>query len=217
MNNIPTTTHQLFTLLEGIWKGEGRGQYPSITSFDYHETLAFTRRDENSLAYEQRTQKRIDGQTEYLVSHWENGFIRLLENGGLELVDAQSGGRGEVLVGVIETQGSLTRIRFASKAIVNDPRMVASARMFEVEGDSLRYEMEMQTISVERSMSHLKGELRKSRVSLVCLHEVHKASRTGVCLLYNYFHEQAGYPLDSTFQPLWESPCAIAGGCNIGA
>jgi len=45
--------------------------------------------------------------------------------------------------------------------IVNDPRMVVSVRTFELEGDSLRYEMEMQTTAVERSMSHLKMELRR--------------------------------------------------------
>jgi len=81
MNNNFTTTPQLFTILEGTWTGEGRGQYPTVTSFDYRETLTFTRRDQKTLAYEQRTQKRYDGTTEWLESHWENGFIRMLESG----------------------------------------------------------------------------------------------------------------------------------------
>ena len=89
MNNKSTTTPQLFTLLEGTWTGEGRGQFPTVTSFDYRETLTLTRRDEKILAYEQRTQKRYDGQTEWLESHWENGFIRILESGELELTSAQ--------------------------------------------------------------------------------------------------------------------------------
>src|SRR6266545_3977214 len=75
MDNQSTTSSQIFDLLEGTWKGEGRGQFPTVTSFDYHETLVFTRRDEKILAYEQRTQKLYDGQTEYLQSHWESGFI----------------------------------------------------------------------------------------------------------------------------------------------
>lgn len=79
MNNNSTTIHHVFTLLKGRCAGEGRGGYPTVTSFDYRETLTFTRRDERSLAYEQHTQKRYDGQSEWLVSHWENGFIRLLE------------------------------------------------------------------------------------------------------------------------------------------
>jgi THAP domain-containing protein 4 len=157
------TIHHRFSLLEGTWRGEGQGDYPVINSFDYRETLTFTRRDERSLAYEQRTESRFDGHPEWRLSHWENGFIQILESGEVEMVNAQSGGRCEVLVGVIEIQGGSTRIRFESKEIVNDPRMVSSARTFEVEGDSLRYEMEMQTTAVGRSLTHLKAELRRTK------------------------------------------------------
>jgi hypothetical protein len=79
----------------------------------------------------------------------------------LELVNAQSGGRAEVLVGVVETKGGLTRIRFESRMIVNDPGMVSSARTFEVQGDSLRYEMEMQTTAVDGLRLHLKISLQR--------------------------------------------------------
>jgi len=160
MSDNPTTAPQLFTLLEWTWAGEGRGQFPTITSFDYRETLTFTRRDEKSLAYEQRTQKRYDGQTEWLESHWENGFIRILENGELELVNAQIG-RSEVLIGSIEALDAIIRIRFVSKTIANDPRMVSSARTFELDGDSLRYEMEMQTTKVNQLTQHLKIALQR--------------------------------------------------------
>jgi len=160
MNTQSTTIPQLFTLLKGTWAGEGRGGYPTVTSFDYRETLTFTRRDEKTLAYEQRTQKRYDGQTEWLESHWENGFIRILENDSLELTSAQIG-RSEVLVGTIETLDTLIRIHFVSKTITNDPRMVSSKRTFELEGDTLRYEMEMQTTKVNQSTQHLKIALRR--------------------------------------------------------
>ncbi len=161
MKNNQSIIPPVFTLLASTWSGTGRGEYPTITPFDYRETLTFTRRDEKSLAYEQRAQKRIDGQTEWLESHWENGFIRILESGELELVNAQSGGRSEVLIGAIETRGDVTRIRFASREIVNDPRMVASARTFELEGDTLRYEMEMQTMKTSQLMPHLKIALKR--------------------------------------------------------
>jgi len=160
MNNNPTTTLQLLTLLEGTWKGEGRGQFPTVSSFDYRETLLFTRRDEKTLAYEQRAQKHYDGQTEWLESHWENGFIRILENSELELTSAQIG-RTEVLAGSIESMGNLFRIHFVSKTIANDPRMISSARTFELEGDTLRYEMEMHTTAVDQSTKHLEISLRR--------------------------------------------------------
>lgn len=140
--------------------GAGRGQFPTVTSFDYRETLTFTRRDEKTLAYAQRTQKRYDGQTEWLESHWENGFIRILESGELELTSAQIG-RTEVLIGTIESIDDMIRIHFVSKMITNDPRMVSSARRFDLEGDTLRYEMEMQTIKINQSMPHVKISLQR--------------------------------------------------------
>ena len=156
-----STNSQVFDLLEGTWRGEGRGGYPGVTSFDYHETLVFTRRDEKTLAYEQRTQKLYDGQTEYLQSHWESGFISILENDGLQLVNIQIGGRSEILVGMIEVPDNMFRIHFVSKTLSNDPRMISSARTFELEGDTLRYDMEMQTTKVNQSTPHLKISLQR--------------------------------------------------------
>jgi hypothetical protein len=141
--------------------GEGRGEYPTINPFDYRETLIFTRRDQKSLAYEQRTQKRHDGQAEFLTSHWENGFIRILENDGLELVNAQSGGRSEVLAGSIEILGDSIRVHFRSKTITNDPRLICTERTFELNGVTLRYEMAMHTSAVNQLTHHLKIALQR--------------------------------------------------------
>jgi len=161
MNNGLAISSQVFDLLEGMWKGEGRGGYPGVTSFDYRETLVFTRRDEKTLAYEQRTQKLYDGQTDYLQSHWENGFISPLDNGDLQMVNIQIGGRNEILIGTIESLDSMFRIHFVSKTLNNDPRMISSARTLELEGDSLRYEMEMHTTKVNQSTPHLKIALQR--------------------------------------------------------
>src|SRR5512138_3271602 len=123
MSDNDTPASRILSLLQGTWKGTGRGQFPGVTSFDYRETLTFTRRDEKTLAYEQRTQKRYDGQNEWLESHWEFGLIRILESGELEMTSAQIG-RVEVLTGKIETLDNITRIHFVSKTITNDPRMI---------------------------------------------------------------------------------------------
>ena len=154
MNDLFKTSIQVLDQLEGTWKGEGRGYFPAVTSFDHRDRLTFTRRDEKTLAYEQRAQKRYDGQTEWLESHWESGFIRVLESGELELVSAQIG-RAEVLVGTIEALDAMFRIHFVSKSIMNDPRMLSSTRTFELDGDTLRYEMEMHTTKVDQSTPHL--------------------------------------------------------------
>jgi hypothetical protein len=39
--------------------------------------------------------------------------------------------------------------------------MVSAARTFELEGDTLRYEMEMQTTKVNQSTPHLKISLQR--------------------------------------------------------
>jgi hypothetical protein len=162
MNDNLITGRQLLSLLEGIWTGKGRGEFPGVTSFDYRETLTFVRRDQDSLNYEQTTQKLYDGQTEYLPSHGETGSIRSLENGELELVNRQGGDRSEILAGTMETFGNLVRIHFMSKTINNDPRMISSARMFELEdSDTLRYEMSMHTTKVEQLTPHLKISLQR--------------------------------------------------------
>jgi THAP4-like, heme-binding beta-barrel domain len=161
MNDKLPIVIRILSCLEGIWTGEGCGEYPGVTSFDYRETLTFTRRNESCLDYEQKTQKRYDGQTEYLPSHGENGAICMLENGELELVNNQNGGRSEVLVGTVEKLDAMIRIRFVSKSIINDPRMISSTRTFELEGDTLRYDMAMHTTKVERLTPHLKITLQR--------------------------------------------------------
>ena len=162
MNEKLTTSSQVLDLLEGTWKGDGRGYFPGVTSFDTYITLLFTRRDQKTLAYEQRAQKRYDGQTEWLESHRESGFIRSFENEELELTSAQIG-RVEVLLGSIESIDAMFLIHFVSKTITNDPRTISSARTFELEGDTLRYDMEMQTTKVNQSTPHLKIVLQRMK------------------------------------------------------
>ena len=160
MQGQSISINQILTLLEGTWTGEGLGEFPGITSFAFRGTLLFTPRDSKVLAYQQRAQKLYDGQTEWLESHWESGFIRILESDELELISAQIG-RSEVLVGSAETFDTMVQIHFVSKSITNDPRMISSARMFELEDDTLRYEMEMQTTKVEQSLPHVKIVLQR--------------------------------------------------------
>ena len=161
MTDPSIITRELFSLLEGTWTGEGRGEFPGVTSFDYRERLVFTRRDEKNLAYEQRAQKHYDGGTDYLPSHWESGFISSLENDDVQLVNIQIGGRNEILVGSVESVNGMFRVHFASKTLNNDPRMISSTRTFELEGVSLRYEMGMHTTKVEGLTPHLKINLQR--------------------------------------------------------
>jgi hypothetical protein len=77
------------------------------------------------------------------------------------MVNIQIGGRNEILIGTIESLDSMFRIHFVSKTLNNDPRMISSARTLELEGNTLRYEMEMHTTKVAQSTPHLKIALQR--------------------------------------------------------
>lgn len=156
-----SATHAL-DLLEGQWAGEGTGSFPTIDPFDYRETLIFERRNAESLFYTQRTDKRPRGQQAFVTSHWESGFIRVLESNELELINSQSGGRAEVLIGKIAADQPKLKLEFASKAITNDERIISTTRTFEIENDMLTYDMQMWTTGVNKLSHHVAAKLRRT-------------------------------------------------------
>ncbi len=66
-----------------------------------------------------------------------------------------------ILIGPVEVLGDMFQIRLQSKVLNNDPRMVSSTRTFELEGDTLRYDMAMHTTKVEKLTPHLKTTLQR--------------------------------------------------------
>src|SRR5574342_181489 len=93
----------LLRTLIGEWSGTGRGEFPTIEPFEYLETLWFAGDHRPFLHYEEKTKRRNVGLTDYIPSHWESGFIRLLPpNGEVELVNTQGSGRLERLAGSLE-------------------------------------------------------------------------------------------------------------------
>src|SRR6058998_1208957 len=79
--------------LVGTWRGEGAGEYPTITPFRYSEEVTFRSTGKPFLAYEQRTWALDDGRP----LHSEMGFWRPQPGGGLEVVLAHPTGVVEVL------------------------------------------------------------------------------------------------------------------------
>ncbi len=148
--------------LVGEWSGTGRGEFPTIEPFEYLETLRFSSDDRPFLHYEQRTRRRRAGQTEYVSSHWESGFIRLLPDGQVELNNAQSGGRLEVLTGSLEQTEKVLILRLQSRAFLNDPRMLESSRTIFVEGDTLHYTLNMHTNAVSEPAFHVEATLNRT-------------------------------------------------------
>ena len=153
--------------LVGTWWGSGTGRFPTVEDFAYEESLRITGREEGPLQlhYEQQTWLvHESGQRE--PSHWETGFFSITDEGLLEVLNAQTSGRVEVLQGHLtqEAVGSAEatlHLRFSSSLHGHDPRMRATTRRLWVRPNQLRYEVLMATDSVPELTQHLTAELTR--------------------------------------------------------
>ena len=154
--------HQkLLNRLIGEWSGVGHGEFPTIESFEYVETLRFTSYANSLILYEQKTKRRNNGTSDFISSHWENGFIHLLPSGEIRINNAQSGRRTEVMTGSLEEKENGFILRLQCTAFLNDPRMMKSSRVFTMEGDTLQYTMQMKTSSTPEMKTHLEATLNR--------------------------------------------------------
>lgn len=152
---------ELLHLLIGQWSGMGRGEFPTIEPFEYLETMTFATDGRPFLHYEQQAKRRNAGQTDYIPSHWESGFLRLLPPGEVELVNAQGSGRLERLIGSLEETEKGLILHLHSTAFLNDPRMVETSRMITVEGNDLHYIQTMHTTAVPSPTHHVEARLNR--------------------------------------------------------
>lgn len=145
--------------LLGDWRGEGQGGYPGIASFTYREEMRVWHTGKPYLAYEQRTWE-TDGEKAGRELHGELAFLRCREDGGLELMTVMAPGHVEVSTGSVEG----TRISLASLGVLDAPsaqRVSAVKRTWWLDGDVLRYDLEMSAL--DRPMTwHLAAELRRT-------------------------------------------------------
>jgi hypothetical protein len=156
MNN-----QDILHLLLGDWQGMGKGEFPTIEPFEYLETISFSSDGRPFLHYDQKTRRRRAGQAEYAPSHWENGFIRRLPDGQIEVTCAQNGGRLEMLHGSFEETELGLILRLQSTAFLNDPRMLETSRTLILEGDTLHYTQTMHTTAVPASTHHVEARLKR--------------------------------------------------------
>jgi hypothetical protein len=144
--------------LLGTWHGEGHGGYPGMTPFAYREEMRVWHTGKAYLAFEQRTWQ-TDGDQAGREIHGELGYLRCRENGGLELMVSMAPGHVEVSTGSVEG----TRITLASVGVVDAPsaaKVSAVTRMWWLEGEVLRYDLEMSALDQPMTW-HLAAELRR--------------------------------------------------------
>jgi hypothetical protein len=144
--------------LIGTWRGEGRGVYPTIPSFEYGEEVRFGAvPGKPFLTYQQRTWALDDDRP----LHAETGYWRPKPGGRLEVVLAHPTGIAEIEEG---THGGsvidLTATSIGLAATAKDVKGLT--RRFELVGsDVLRYEVHLEAAG-QPLQGHLTAELRRA-------------------------------------------------------
>jgi hypothetical protein len=145
--------------LLGTWSGRGRGEYPTIESFDYDETVTFAHVGKPFLAYMQRTSRPAD---EFPL-HAEAGYWRLPAVGRVELVLAHPTGIAEVAEGTLAVVEGRATVELHSRTIATTAtakEVTAVERSFVVEGDDLRYTVRMAAVGLPLT-HHLEATLHR--------------------------------------------------------
>jgi hypothetical protein len=142
--------------LVGTWEGTGTGTYPTIPGFAYVESATFAvAPGKPFLAYEQRTRAADDGRP----LHRESGFLRPGADGAVEWVIAQPTGHAEVSAGTFDgTTLEVTTVGIVTSATALEVRQLR--RRYVVDGDELRYELEMAAVG-QPLQRHLVAGLRR--------------------------------------------------------
>ena len=143
--------------LIGVWKGVGKGLYPTIDPFEYVEEATYAAGPGKPfIAYRQRTRRAGGGEP----LHAEAGYIRPVGPDGAELVIAQPTGIVEVHSGKVT--GNL--IDFRTTIVGLTPTAVEASqvqRQIRVDGDTLRYRLAMAAVG-QPMQTHLEAELRRT-------------------------------------------------------
>ncbi len=161
MTDAPSMHPEIAPLafLLGTWVGAGKGEYPTIDGFSYHERVTFAHVGKPFLVYGQRTWAVDDGRP----LHVETGYWRLPWPDRAEIVLAHPTGIAEVQEGTFEatrTGGRFVVRTSATATTASAKKVTALERTFEVDGDVLRYTVAMAAVG-QPMTHHLAGELRR--------------------------------------------------------
>jgi hypothetical protein len=146
---------EALAFLLGVWAGEGRGEYPTITPFAYREEVQFTHIGKPFLVYSQRTWALDDGRP----LHAETGYLRAVGGTQVELVLAHPNGITEIATGAVT--GTTLDLRATTVARTPTAKDVSAlTRRFEVSDGVLRYQLAMAAMG-EPLTHHLAAELKR--------------------------------------------------------
>lgn len=129
--------------LVGTWRGEGKGEYPTIEPFAYGEEATFVNPPGKPfLAYTQRTWSLDDGR----LLHAECGYWRLAGDRQVEVVLAHPMGIVEVEEGELAPDGTITVASTCVTSTATAKEVQRLERDIRVDGDRLRYSVRMAAV-----------------------------------------------------------------------
>ena len=137
----PSVAH--LSHLVGTWRGEGHGQYPTITSFEYTDEWQFIDVGKPFLHFIERTWN-----AEGAPMHTETGYLRAPSPDTLEIVAALPTGQSELGTGTCTASDEALLLATDAEArnTSTAKRVDRIVRRFEVRGNTLSYEMEMAAV-----------------------------------------------------------------------
>jgi uncharacterized protein YceH (UPF0502 family) len=158
----PEPIHGALGALAGTWVGVGQGRYPTVADFAYAEEVTIEPMPgKPRLSLRTRTRAADDGRG----LHAESGFLRLTDDGGVEMVVATGAGIVEVSSGLVEVAPDGTvEVVLASEAVAGAPtakEVTATERTYRVAGDVLTSTFSMAAVG-QPMTPHLTAELRRT-------------------------------------------------------
>lgn len=147
--------------LVGTWRGEGLGEYPTITGFRYTEEVTFTDVGKPFLHYVQRTWS-----TAGVPMHTETGYLRVIDGTSLEFVLAQPTGQTELAQGPLAPAPVGFSCTLTSQVVNSGSakHVDATQRHLSLEGDVLTTRFSMAAVGVPMT-HHLASELHRESPS----------------------------------------------------
>lgn len=144
----------LLASLVGDWEGGGHGVVGD-RRFTYAERVRFWHSGKPFVGYEQRTWAQDDGRP----LHSESGYWRAA-GGAVEVILAHAIGHAEVETGRWDDR----RLHLVATGLIRSAAakpVTGLERDYELDGDTLRYELRMATLADQTPWVHLQAELRR--------------------------------------------------------
>lgn len=143
--------------LIGTWRGEGRGEYPTIDPFEYTEEVTFAEVGKPFLVYAQKTWS-----PEGAPMHIETGYLRVTEGSAVEFILAQPTGQTELAEGRLTVSDGGFTCELHSRVVnsATAKQVDGTRRTIELAGDVLTTNFAMSAVGVPMT-HHLASTMRR--------------------------------------------------------